>query len=250
MVAEESFDVTRRELAGRARVLGAYLGWPTAAAAATAVLDDVLARSPGRAVALATRASLARLLAAEPAAAGPIQSGLRYFATADDAGVESSDVGFRIRWPLTWRLEGIEANPDVGVIASLMTGRVLAEDGHADRAAAVVLAQRKTNPGARAALVRDGARKMFPEAKMKALAPLVPGSRRAEFRETHEGATRAGEVTTIARGDVVTFLVLNAPADVYPKLRDQYATFVRSLSPIPINTAGTGGASAASGGDH
>ena len=59
-----------------------------------------------------------------------------------------------------------------------------------------------------------------------------------------------GEVTTIERAGVVYFLVMNAPADVYPKLRDQYLDFVRSLAPLPgagpiavaHDRAGVGGA--------
>jgi hypothetical protein len=41
-----------------------------------------------------------------------------------------------------------------------------------------------------------------------------------------------GEVTTLERGGVVTFLVLNAPGPAYLKLRDEYVTFVKSLGPL------------------
>jgi hypothetical protein len=125
---------------------------------------------------------------------------------------------------------------------------VLLDDGRADRAAAVLLAQRPATPAARAALVREGARKMFPAAKLKTLPPVVPGSRREQFRDKDGGVTRVGEVTTIDRAGVVYFLVMNAPADVYPKLRDQYLDFVRSLSPLtasPANGRGGAGGSAA-----
>jgi len=73
---------------------------------------------------------------------------------------------------------------------------------------------------------------MFPAAKLRALPAIIPGSRHTQFTERHEGAPRAGEITTVDRGGVVTFLVLNAPGDVYPKLRDEYASFVRSWSPL------------------
>lgn len=231
LVADESFDADRRELAARALILGAHLDWPGAAVSARAVLDDVLKKAPGRATSLALQASLGPGPGGAREASQPGEPAIRHFATADEAGVVSTDLAFQIRWPLTWRLLGLAANPETGVLANLMTGRVLLSDGHADRAAAVILAQRPANTAARASLVRDGARKMFPAAKMKTLPPIVPGSRRQQFRERQEGSQRAGEITTIDRGGVVTFLVLNAPAEVYPKLREEYTAFVRSLSP-------------------
>jgi hypothetical protein len=94
----------------------------------------------------------------------------------------------------------------------------------------VVLAQRPVGPAARAALVRDGVRKLFPTAKLKTLPPLVPGSRRSQFRDQQPEGTRVGEVVTIERAGVVLLLVLNASPDLYPKLVDDYAAFVRSLT--------------------
>ena len=229
LVAEAAFDVDRRELAGRALVLGAYLGWPAAVPAARAVLDDVLRRVPNRPAAVAAQALLAR---AKKADVREGEGTIRYFATADEVGIESQELGFQIRWPLTWRLMGLSSNPETGVLANLVTGRVLLPDGHADRGTAVLLAQRPELGPSRAALVRDGARKMFPAAKMKALPALVPGSRRQEFRERQDGVTRMGEVTTLDRGGVVTFLVLNAPGPVFAKLREEYAGFVKSLVPL------------------
>ncbi|MEP6654112.1 MAG: hypothetical protein ABJA82_12185 [Myxococcales bacterium] len=241
LTAEEAYDLDRRELAGRALALGAHLGWPAAGVAADAVLADVLKKAPMRPVAAAARASLARFRAR---AVGDLQAddtgdgNVRYIATADEVGVESKDLNFQIRWPITWRLMALAANVETGVLANLVTGRVLLPDGHADRGAAVLLAQRPSGPAARTTLARDGARKMFPSAKMKTLPPILPGSRHHQFSERHEGVARAGEVTTIERGGVVTFLVLNAPGDVYPKLKDEYAGFVRSLStagtPVPV----------------
>jgi hypothetical protein len=233
LVADESFDIDRRELTGRALALGAHLGWPAAGVSAAAVLDDVLKRSPDRPTAAAARAALARFLVAPSAVdLSPPDPSLRYAATAEEVGLTSTELGFQIRWPLTWRLMGLAATTETGVLANLVTGRVLLPDGHADRGAAVLMAQRPPGAAARIALARDGARKMFPAAKMKSLPAIVPGSRRAQFSERHEGAPRAGEVTTIDRAGVVTFLVLNAPGDVYPKLREEYASFVRSLSPL------------------
>ncbi len=247
LVADESFDLDRRELAGRALALGAHLEWPAAEIAASAVLDDVLKKAPNRATAVSARAALERLRAERSRADDSSGSTIRYFAMADEIGVESQDLGFRIRWPLTWRLVGVSASSESGLLGNLVTGRVLLPDGHADRAAAVVLAQRPGGPAARAALARDGARKMFPAAKMKSLPAVVPGSHHVQFSERHEGAARVGEITTIDRGGVVTFLVLNAPADVYPKLRDEYAAFVRSYSAVASVTAGASESRAAVG---
>jgi len=236
LTAEESFDLDRRELAGRALALGAHLGWPAAAVAADAVLADVLRKSPNRAVAAATRTSLARFRAGE----APASQGVRFIATPDEVGVESTDLRLQIRWPLTWRVMGLAANAETGVLANLVTGRVLLPDGRADRGAAVLLAQRPSGgASARAALARDGARKMFPSARMRTLPAIVPGSRHHHFSERHEGMARAGEVTTIDRDGVVTFLVLNAPDDVYPKLRGEYTAFVKSLSTLPAPPGAT-----------
>lgn len=250
LVAEEAFDTDRRELAGRALVLGAYLGWPAAAPSAGAVLDDVLRRVPGRAAAVAAQSLLARVPAAkvEPGAGeAQRQDGIRYFATAEEVGIESKELGFQARWPLTWRLMGVSANAETGVLANLVTGRVLLPDGHADRGTAVLLAQRPEQGPTRAVMVRDGARKMFPAAKLKSLPAVVPGSRRQEFRERQDGVTRMGEVTTLDRGGVVTFLVLNAPGDVYPKLRNEYTSFVKSVGPLGAGADSPPAGSAAPG---
>jgi len=306
LVADESYDLCRRELVGRAWVLGAYLGWPAAPVVAAAVLDDVLAKAPGRPAASVARAALAlldsdfvraetltrqvlaapdpparawwissRALAAlgrtaeadqavvrfrvlqprdvrarqpqdvlrpGPAGGGApavTASGARFVATPNGAGVESADLGFRVEWPLTWRVLGLAAAPETGALGNFLTGRVLLPDGRAERGAAVVVSQRPPTAAARAALVREGARKMFPGAKLKSLPPVVPGSRREQFRERQEDSARAGEITTIERGGAVYFLVLNAPEAFYPKLRDQYLDFVRSLAAFgPGNGAG------------
>ena len=72
---------------------------------------------------------------------------------------------------------------------------------------------------------------MFPDAKLKSLPPLMPGSKREQFRERKSGSQRQGEVTTVERNGAVYFLVLNASTASYPKLKDEYASFVKSLSP-------------------
>jgi hypothetical protein len=168
----------------------------------------------------------------EPAL-GPVPAAdptLRYLATADRGGVTSAAYDFHVDWPVTWRVVAQSAVPEAGVLIELATGRVLLASGEAARGAATVLAQRPDSAAARAAVVKKGARNVFPDAKLKPLAPLVPGSRRELFRERRQGAAHAGEVTTLDRGGVVYFLVLNAAEAAYPKLKDEYATVVRSLA--------------------
>jgi hypothetical protein len=314
LLADESYDLYRRELVGRAWVLAAFLDWPGARVIAAAVLDDVLAKQPGRPAATTARAALAlleddfaraadlarvalaspdaparaawisgralaalgrtaeaeqavaRFRAAEPrdvrARQPPPQvprdagaktalaaDAVRFAATADGVSVESAALGFRISWPLTWRVLGLVSSAETGALGNFLTGRVLLPDGRADRGAVVLLAQRPPNAGARAALVREGARKMFPAAKLKPLPPVVPGSRREQFRERQDDAVHAGEVTTIERGGTVFFLVLNAPADFYPKLRDQqYLDLVKSLTLVGSRANdGRGGAAGSAG---
>jgi hypothetical protein len=334
LVAEEAYDVDRRELASRGYALGAALGWPAAAESGLALVDDVLARAPERADAWVTHgvlsgllgqparalldartalgrgaeaagadpgsldppglparwlevrallaagdraggeAALERFVARVPGdrralrlqarmranaaagagagagagvgvdAGGPVSGpdipmspiapaaadGISYFASTERAGLESHPLGFRVSWPLTWRLAQVAASPATGVLASLSTGRALLDDGRAERASAVLLAQKPAGAAARAALLRDGLRKMFPTAKVRALPPLVPGSRRSQFHDQQPEGTRVGEVVTLERAGAVFFLVLNASADLYPKLTEDYATFVRSLA--------------------
>jgi hypothetical protein len=115
-----------------------------------------------------------------------------------------------------------------GLLIDFATARVLRDDGEAERATAVVLVQHPDAGGA-AELARKAGRNMFPDAKLKTLPPLLPGSRREQFRERAEGATHQGEVTTLERNGTVYFLILNATTASYPKLKDEYATFVKSL---------------------
>jgi hypothetical protein len=83
-----------------------------------------------------------------------------------------------------------------------------------------------------AALAKKGARTLFPDGKLKTLPPLIPGSRRESFRERGEKgeSPRQGEVTTLERGGTVYMLVVNASASGYAKVKDAYATLVKSLS--------------------
>ncbi len=160
-------------------------------------------------------------------------SRLRFSATADKGAVASEAYDFSIAWPLTWRITGVQASPESGLLLDFATGRVLREDGEAERATAVVLVQRPPAVEAEA-LARKGARNIFPDAKLKILPPLLPATRREQFRERAEGATHLGEVTTVARDGAVYFLVLNATAASYPKLKDEYAAFVKSFAAVKL----------------
>ncbi len=160
-------------------------------------------------------------------------SRLRYSATADKGSLASEAYDFSIAWPLTWRITGVQASPESGLLLDFATGRVLREDGEAERATAVVLVQ-KPPAGSADALARKGARNIFPDAKLKTLPPLLPGTRREQFRERAEGATHLGEVTTVTRDGAVYFLVLNSTTASYPKLKDEYAAFVKSFAAVKL----------------
>jgi tetratricopeptide (TPR) repeat protein len=157
---------------------------------------------------------------------------LRFDATAAHAGVTSVTWGFHVDWPMPWRVVTQEVSPATGLLLDLATERVFDDAGAAHRGSAVILAQRPDSVAARAELLKQGGRTIFPEAKLKTLPPLAPGSRREGFRERHEGEARQGEITTVERAGVVYFLVLNAPASAYPKLKDEYAAFVKSLTAV------------------
>jgi len=302
LIADPAFLEEHRVLTGRALALAAALDWPAAAEEAAAVLDDVLARTPLRADAVLSRASvfllagdaakaltlaeaataiqdvsprvhyllaraliatgkaaegaaalrryrqidpfdaLAVRLAAKSAAGGavplapppaPPEDGpgaeVRLSATPDHGGLKSATYGFALQWPIAWRLTDLSAASESGLLIDFATGRVLRDDGEAERATAVVLVQHPEGSGAAAALARKAGRNMFPDAKLKTLPPLIPGSRREQFRERAEGATHQGEVTTVERNGTVYFLILNATTASYPKLKDDYAALVKSL---------------------
>jgi tetratricopeptide (TPR) repeat protein len=154
---------------------------------------------------------------------------LRCSATPERGRLESGAFGVGVEWPLTWRVVAQQALPGSGLIVEFSTGRVKRDDGEAERAA-VSLVVHEAGGAEAAALAKKGARNMFPDAKLKTLPPLLPGSKREQFRERNSGSQRQGEVTTVERAGTVTFLVLNASAATYPKLKDEYATFVKSLS--------------------
>jgi hypothetical protein len=170
-------------------------------------------------------------LAAPPAA----DPALRFTSTADHAGATSAPWGFHVDWPIPWRVVGQSVTKENGVLLDLATERVFDENHDAERGAAVLLAQRPASAAERATLVKKAGRNMFPTAKLKTLPALVPGSRREGFREKGEdGALHTGEITTLEHAGVVYFLVLNAPARAAPKLADEYAAFVKSLTfPAP-----------------
>ena len=118
--------------------------------------------------------------------------------------------------------------PGTGLIVELATGRALRDDGETERGGVSLVVQAAGSEAA--ALARKGARNMFPDAKLKTLPPLLPGSKREQFRERKSGSQRQGEVTTIERNGAVYFLVLNASTASDPKLKDEDATFVKSLA--------------------
>ena len=155
----------------------------------------------------------------------------RFSATEERASLSSDGYDLTLSWPLSWRIDNLSSSPETGLLIDFATGRVLRDDGEAERATAVVLVQRPAGNGAAVALARKGARNIFPTAKLKSLPPLIPGSTREQFRERAEGASHLGEVTTVQRNGIVTFIVLNATAPSYPKLKDEYTALVKSFAP-------------------
>jgi hypothetical protein len=160
-------------------------------------------------------------------------SRLRFSGTADKGAIASEAYDFTVAWPLTWRITGIQASPESGLLLDFETGRVLRDDGEAERGTAVILVQRPPD-GEADGLAKKGARNIFPDAKLKSLPALLPGTRREQFREKADGATHLGEVTTVTRTGNVYFLVLNATTASYPKLKDEYAAFVKSFAAVKL----------------
>jgi tetratricopeptide (TPR) repeat protein len=182
---------------------------------------------------LAEEARAGKPVALGPApTAGDDASRPRFSATEERAVLMSDAYDFTISWPLSWRVDNMSSSPETGLLIDFATGRVLRDDGEAERAAAVVLVQRPAGKGAAGALSHKGARNIFPTAKLKSLPPLIPGSTREQFRERAQGANHLGEVTTVQQHGVVTFIVLNATVASYPKLKDEYATLVKSFATI------------------
>jgi tetratricopeptide (TPR) repeat protein len=169
----------------------------------------------------------------EPALAPPPPSAtageLTFSATPERATLHSKSFDFRLSYPHSWRVVAQTASPAAGVIVEFSTGRIVRDDGEAERAAASLLVQRP-EAGEAAALAKKGARNMFPDAKLKSLPPLLPGSKREQFREKQQGSQRMGEVTTFQRDGAVFFVVLNASTASYPKLKDEFSEVVKSLA--------------------
>jgi hypothetical protein len=164
-----------------------------------------------------------------PPPRAPTAGELTFTGTAERGGMRSASYGFSIEWPQAWRVVARQAEPATGVIVELTTGRANRDDGETERAGVSLIVHKPEDKEA-AALARKGARNMFPEAKLKSLPPLLPGSKREQFREKKGKSQRQGEVTTLERNGAIYFLVLNASPASYPKLKDEYATFVKSLS--------------------
>ena len=164
-----------------------------------------------------------------PPPKAPTAGELTFTGTAERGGVRSASYGFSVDWPLAWRVVARQAEPATGVIVELTTGRAIRDDGETERAGVSLLVH-KPGGGEAAAVARKGARNMFPDAKLKSLSPLIPGSKREQFRERKGKTQRQGEVTTLEKKGAIYFLVLNASAATYPKLKDEYASFVKSLS--------------------
>jgi hypothetical protein len=154
---------------------------------------------------------------------------LRFSATPERGRLQSASPRVDLEWPMSWRIVAAQADPGTGLIVEFSTGRALRDDGETERGG-VSLVVHNARGGEGTALARKGARNMFPDAKLKPLPPLVPGSKREQFRERKGGSQRQGEVTTIERNGAVCFLVLNASTASYPKLKDEYATFVNSFA--------------------
>jgi len=167
--------------------------------------------------------------ALDAAPAPPAGVDLGFSATADHGSFHSQTYGFDLSWPIAWRVVAQAATPE-NLIVEFATERVLRDDGEAERGSASLLVQHPEGEDV-AAQARKGARIMFPDAKLKTLPPLLPGSKREQFREQAQGSERQGEVTTLQRNGAVYYLVLNASAATYPKLKDEYAAFVKSLGP-------------------
>jgi hypothetical protein len=116
------------------------------------------------------------------------------------------------------------------MMLNLSTGRVILDDGDTERGTATLLVQHPDSPAERSELLRKAGRNLFPDAKLRTLPALLPGSKREQFRETQEGSVHQGEVTTVEKGGTVYFLVFNASREAYGKLKEEYAGVVKSLS--------------------
>lgn len=167
----------------------------------------------------------------------PPEPGLTFVGTTETGGVDSAAFELRVRWPLSWRVIAKTSSPEAGLLLTLSTERVLLDNGETQRGSATIFAQRPPSPAERATIVAKAGRTLFPQAKLKVLPSLLPGGKREQFREKREGVVYQGEVTTLERNGVVYFLVLNAPARAYPKLKDEYAELVKTAQFPPAASA-------------
>ena len=165
-----------------------------------------------------------------PAPALEPSSGLRLGGSFEKGEAESAAYGFRVGWPLTWRIVGVSAAADAGMMLNLTTGRVILDDGDTARGAAALVVQHPDSAAERTAMVKKAGRNVFPEAKLRSLPALLPGSKREQFQEKQEGTVHEGEITTLERGGMVYFLVLNTTREAYGKLKGEYAGVVKSLA--------------------
>jgi hypothetical protein len=193
-----------------------------------ATLRRYLAEDPRDVRANKLAESAGKKPALAPAPAAP--EGLRFSATAAHAGLTSASYGFQIDWPMPWRIFRQSAGADSGLLLYFLTERVFDDEGGARRGSVVLVAQRPKDAAERAALAKTVTEELVSGAKLKPMPPLVPGSKRQSFRQkVPKGGVQMGEVTTIERGGVVYVLVLDADPGAYPKLKDEYAAFVKSL---------------------
>jgi tetratricopeptide (TPR) repeat protein len=181
-------------------------------------------------------------LGAEPKLAPPDgaedSDELRLGGGPQHADADSVAFGFHVEWPLTWRVVGVSPAAGTGMMLSLSTGRVILDDGDTERGSASLLVQRPDTAAERSALVKKAGKNIFPDAKLRSLPPLIPGSKREQFRAKEDDAVRSGEVTTIERGGTVYFLVLSSSLEAYGKLKTEYAALVKSLA-LKAAAAGT-----------
>jgi hypothetical protein len=172
----------------------------------------------------------------KPALAPPPVSdaGMRFASTAERASVTSASYGFRVEWPMPWRIFRESDGPDSGLLLYFLTGRVVDDENASGRGSAMLIAQRPPAGADKATFARKITDEILPGAKLKPLPPLVPGTKRQSLRikAPKEGTgAQQGEVTVLERAGVVYVLVLTADPGAYPKLKDEFADFVRSLKP-------------------
>ena len=129
-----------------------------------------------------------------PSTAGDEASRPRFSATEEHASLASDAYDFTISWPLSWRIDNLSSSPETGLLIDFATGRVLRDDGEAERATAVVLVQRPAGHGAADALAHKGRATSSRPPSSSRCRRSIPGSAREQFRERAQGANHLGEV--------------------------------------------------------